>query len=120
MYQLQGKVQNTTFSTQICQKKVDVDLEFQETNLRIRISILKLLSVCGVCVCARVCARASFQAKQIALTFSDQIFPKMDLGLEIQKTNFEIRIIILEILCQFLGKMNSFEFFSIILQAHKT
>ena len=58
-----------------------------------------------VCVCVYVCvcvrALANFQAKQIALTFSDQISQKMDLGLEIQKTNVGIRIIILEILCQF-------------------
>ena len=35
----------------------------------------------------------------------------MDLGLEIQKTNVEIRIITLEILCQFSGKTNNFDFF---------
>ena len=44
-----------------------------------------------VCVClyvsVSVCAYANFQAKQIALTFSDQIPPKMNLGLEISKTN---------------------------------
>ena len=73
-----------------------------------------------VCVCVRVCVCANFLAKQIALTFSDQIAPKMDLGLEIQKTNVGIRITILEILCQFSGKTNYFDFFSIILQAHKT
>ena len=44
----------------------------------------------------------------------------MDLGLEIQKTNIRIRITIPEILCQFPGKRNNFDFFSIILQAHKT
>ena len=53
-------------------------------------------------------------------TNSDQISPKMDLGLEIQKTNVGIRIIILEILCQFSGKMNNYDFASIILQTHKT
>ena len=73
-----------------------------------------------MCVCVRVRVRVNFQAKQIALTFSDQICPKMGLGLEIQKTNVGIRIIIIEILCQFSGKMNKFNFFSIILQAHKT
>ena len=67
-----------------------------------------------------VCVCGNFQAKQIALTFSDQISPKMDLGLEIQKPNVGIRIIILEILCKFSGKTNKFDFFSIILQAHKT
>ena len=34
----------------------------------------------GVCVRVCVCVCANFQAKQIALTFSDQISPKMDLG----------------------------------------
>ena len=92
-------------------KKIDISLEFQKTNLRVRISILEILCVC-------VCA--NFQAKQKALTSSDQISPKMDLGLEIHKTNVGIGIIILEILFQFSGKMNNFDFFSIILQAHKT
>ena len=63
----------------------------------------------SVCVCVCVCV--SFQAKQIALTFSDQIYPEMDLGVEIQKTNVRIRIIIPEILCQFSGKTNTFDFF---------
>ena len=40
--------------------------------------------------------RANFPAKQTALTFSAQICPKMDLGLEIQITNVGIRISILE------------------------
>ena len=39
-----------------------------------------------------------FQAKQIALTFLTQICQKMDLELEIQKTNAGIRINIFEIL----------------------
>ena len=73
-----------------------------------------------MCVCVCVCVCANFQAKQIALTFSDPISLKMDLGLDIQKTNVGIRIIILKILCQFSGKTNNFEFFSIILQAYKT
>ena len=68
------------------------------------------MCVC-VCVCMYVCVCANFQAKQKVLTFSDQISPKMDLGLEIQKTNVGITIIILEILCQFSGKMNNFDFF---------
>ena len=68
--------------------------------------------VCVWCVCVCVCA--NFQVKQIALTFSDQISPKMDLGLEIQKTNVGIGIIILEILCQFSGETKNFDFFSII------
>ena len=62
-----------------------------------------------MCVCMCVCA--SFQAKQKAFTFSDQIYPKMDLGLEIRKTKVEISIIILEILCQCSGEMNNFDFF---------
>ena len=70
------------------------------------------MSVClSVCVCVRVRVFANFQAKQIALTFSEQISQKMDLGLEIQKTNVGIRIIILEILCQFSGKTNTLTFF---------
>ena len=46
--------------------------------------------VCGcvcVCVCAHMGVCTNFQEKQKALTFSDQISPKMDLGLEIHKTN---------------------------------
>ena len=43
--------------------------------------------------------RANFQAKWIALTSLAQICPKIDLGLEIQKTNVGIRISILEIPC---------------------
>ena len=34
-----------------------------------------------------MCVCDSFQVKQTALTFSAQIFPKMDLGLAIQKTS---------------------------------
>ena len=64
-----------------------------------------------MCVCVYVCVCANIQAKQIALTFSDQISPKMDLGLGIQKTNVGIRIIVLEILCQFSGKTKNFDFF---------
>ena len=72
-------------------QKINIALGFQKTNLRIRISILKILCVC-VCVCVLceclcVFLCANFQAKQIDLTFSDQISPKMNLGLEIQKTN---------------------------------
>ena len=60
-----------------------------------------------VCVC--VCA--NFQAKQTALTFSAQIYSKMDLGLAIQKNIVAIRISILDIPCVlFLVKINNFEF----------
>ena len=45
----------------------------------------------------RVCA--DFQAKQTALTFSAQIFPKVNLRLAIQKTNVGIRISMLDIPC---------------------
>ena len=41
----------------------------------------------------------NFQAKRTTLTFLAQISPRMDLGLEIQKTNAGIRISILEIPC---------------------
>ena len=46
-----------------------------------------------------LCLRVNFEAKKkkIALTFSAQIFPKMDLGLVIQKTIVVIRISILDI-----------------------
>ena len=44
-----------------------------------------------------MCACAIFQAKQTALTFSAQIYPKMDLGLAVQKTIVGIRISILDI-----------------------
>ena len=68
---------------------MNIDLEFQKVNLRIRISILKILSLSlslSLCVC--VCVHANFQAKQIVLTFSDQISPKMNLGLEIQEISW--------------------------------
>ena len=48
-------------------------------------------------MCIRVCT--NFQVKETALTFSAQLFPKMDLGLAIQKTIVGIRIIILDIPC---------------------
>ena len=57
--------------------------------------------------------RANFQAKQTALTFLAQICPKMDLGLEIQKTNIGIKVSILEIPCvPILGKTDNFACFS--------
>ena len=46
-----------------------------------------------------MCLCANFQAKQTAFTFSVQIYPKMDLGLAIQKTIVGIRISILDIPC---------------------
>ena len=46
-----------------------------------------------------MCVCANFQAKQIALTFSTQICPNMDLGLAIQNNIVGIRISILDIPC---------------------
>ena len=46
-----------------------------------------------------MCVCANFQAKQTALTFSAQIFPKMNLGLKIQKTIIGIKLSILDIPC---------------------
>ena len=46
-----------------------------------------------------MCVCGNFQAKQIALTFSAQICPKKDLGLETEKSNVGIRISIVETLC---------------------
>ena len=46
-----------------------------------------------------MCMCVNFQAKQTAMTFSAQIFSKMDLGLTIQKTILRIRISILDIPC---------------------
>ena len=80
-------------------KKVDICFSIFEI-LSPSLSLSLSLSLC-----------ANFQVKQIAWTFSDQISPKIDLGLEIRKTNVGIRIIILEILCQFSGKRNNFDFF---------
>ena len=46
-----------------------------------------------------MCVCANFQAKQTALTFSAQTFPKMDLELAIQRNIVGIRISILDITC---------------------
>ena len=79
-------------------------MKSEKTNIEIRIDIFEILF--GVYM------RATFQAKQTALTFSAQICPKMDLGLEIKITNVGIRISILDmLLCQFLVKIGNFEFF---------
>ena len=51
--------------------------EIEKINVRIRISILDIL----LCV--------HFQAKQITLTFLTQIWQKIDLGLENQKTTVD-------------------------------
>ena len=44
-----------------------------------------------------VCVCANFQAKETALIFSAQICAKMDLRLEIQKTNVGVRTRILNV-----------------------
>ena len=44
-----------------------------------------------------MCVCANFQTKQTALTFSAQIYPKMDLGLAIKKAIVGIRISIIDI-----------------------
>ena len=56
---------------------------------------------------------ANFQSKWTTLNPSAKIYPKLDLGLEIQKTNVGIRISILRIpyVCEFSGKTNNFDFF---------
>ena len=46
-----------------------------------------------------MCVCANFQANWTTLPFSAQIFPKMDLGLAIQKTVVGIRISILDKPC---------------------
>ena len=46
-----------------------------------------------------MCVCANFQAKQTALAISDQICPKMDLGLAIQENIVRMRISILDIPC---------------------
>ena len=53
----------------------------------------------------------NFQAKQTALTFLAQICPKMELGLEIQKTNIGIKSASLRYyVYQFSDKMDNFDF----------
>ena len=60
----------------------------------------------------KYCVCATFQTKQTALTFLSQICLKMDLGLEIRKTNFGIRIKSLRYsVWQFLKKSGNFDFF---------
>ena len=46
-----------------------------------------------------MCVCANFQAKQTALIFSAQIYPKMSLVLTIQKIIVRIRVSILDIPC---------------------
>ena len=57
----------------------DLGLEFQKTNVGIKISILKTH-------CVPICNKTN------NLDFSTQIYSKMDLELGIQKTNVGIRI----------------------------
>ena len=53
-----------------------------------------------------MCRFAKFPAKQTTLTFSVQICPAMDLGLEIQKTNVGIRISIVKMPCMPIFRKN--------------
>ena len=67
-------------------------------------SILEILSLSlsvSVSLCVCVCVCSNFQSKQRDMTFSVQMWSKMDLGLEIQKTNVAliISISIIEIIC---------------------
>ena len=72
---------------------------FVDVGVCQRVRVHVSVSVC-LCVCS------NFQSKQRALTSSAQIWPKMDLGLEIQKTNVAIRISILEIICMPIFRQN--------------
>ena len=108
---------------------MDLSFEIQETNVRIRIHIFEIPYVPifrqngqlllfwhkflkngfwvgnseNLCWNKNPHPRdtmfANCQAKQTTLTFLALICPKMDLGLEIQKTNVGIRISILETPC---------------------
>ena len=64
-------------------------------------------TVCGTWFSCSRCSRrlhyslslcANFQAKQLALTYSDQISPNMELRLQIEQINVGMRIIILTLL----------------------
>ena len=92
-----GKTDNFDFF----RSKIDVGLEIQKTNVN------KIHH-------PRDTICANFQKKQKTFTLLAQICPKMNLELEIQKTNVGIRITILEVhcVCQFLDKMDNFDFFS--------
>ena len=48
----------------------------------------------------------NFQLKRTTLTFLAKICPKRKLGFEIQETNVEIRISIIEILCAPIFRQN--------------
>ena len=59
-----------------------------------------------------MCGCTKFQAKQITLTFSVQIYLEMDLGLAIQTTNVGIRISIIEMpYMPIFRKTSNFDFF---------
>ena len=80
-------------------KKMDLGVEFQKTNLRIRISILEIITLSlSFFLCVYMCVSSIFQAKQMTSTFSAQICQKVDLGLEIQNADVGIRISILKTL----------------------
>ena len=76
------------------------------------------MSVC-VCVSVSVSVSASVSVSVCVSIFrpskqlSAQICPKMDLALEIEKTDVRIRISNLKILCHFSAKMGNFDFFGL-------
>ena len=83
----QAKRTTLTFSTQICKKKNRFKIGNSENYYQNK-NHHPLDTMC-----------ANFQAKRTALTLLAQICPKIDLGLQIQKTIVGIRISILEIPC---------------------
>ena len=87
-------------------------LEFQRKNQYPRDLILhprESLSVSvslSVCLCLSLCSNLQLKQRALTLTFSAQIWPKMDLRLEIQKTNVTIKISILEKPCVRIFRQN--------------
>ena len=100
----------------------NLSLKLEKTNIKIRISILEKLSPSSLSPLSlslsplslslslsfslSLYVRANYQAKQTVLTFSAQICSKLDLRLEVQKTNIRIRISILEILYILIFRQN--------------
>ena len=84
---------------------MDLGLEFQKTNVKIIISISRFRFEISKNYSRnknqhpRDTLCANFRAKQATLSFLTQFCPEMALGLDIQKTNFGIKISILEITC---------------------
>ena len=88
----QPKWSTPTFLAQICSKKISV--------LKFRIIISELESASSR---YHMC---HFSDKMDNFDFLAQICPKMDLGLQIQKTNVGIRISILELPCVLISRQN--------------